>query len=228
MIGAGALAAALLVAALLLLPLAPEAPALAVDRRAIGRRLRRGAAGARARGALPGLLQATGAALRSGLPLPEALRRAAAGCPDPLGARPFADAVARFDVGDPLDRALAAAAAATTDRRVAEALRTLALGIGERLPIERAAALVDALAERAAHDAALDRDLRARTAGVRLQLLVLAAVVPGLAAYLVVTLPGLAAVLGGPLGRTILLPGAVLLELAGVVLGRRIVGAVLR
>ena len=54
----------------------------------------------------------------------------------------------------------------------------------------------------------------------------LAAVVPLLAAYLVVTMPGLALTLGSGLGRTVLVPAAAALEIAGITVGRRIVRSV--
>ena len=49
-----------------------------------------------------------------------------------------------------------------------------------------------------------------------------------LAAYLSLTVPTLALTLGSPLGRTVLIPAAVVLELAGIVLSRRAVADVVR
>ena len=191
-------------------------------------RLRAQAARDRARDAFAELLLAAHALLRSGVPLPETLRRACAGCADRIARRPFDIALARFDLGAPLDEAMRAAASGAADSRTAGALHTLALGVAERLPIDRAAALVEALAERAIHERRLDAEVRARAAGVRTQMYLLAAVVPCLAAYLVLTMPGLGATLASPLGRMVLVPLAALLEIAGIVLGRRIVRQVAR
>ena len=186
-------------------------------------RVRAGSARDRARSSTTGILQTTHAMLRSGIALPEAIRRAASGCGDALARRPFERAIERFDLGDPLDVAIRAAVAASPDRRLVATFHTLALGVSERLPIERAASLLAAMAERAVHDDRLDAEVRARSAGVRLQSYLLAAIVPALAVYLVATMPGLGATLATTLGRTVLLPSAALLELAGIVVGRRIV-----
>lgn len=189
-------------------------------------RARSAAAHGRARSALGPLLVATHAALRSGLALPEALRRAVAGCEDAIARRPFEEALTRFDLGDPLDVALAFGASQARDPRVADAMHTLALGVSQRLPVDRAAALLLAVTEHVRHEEGLENEVHARTAGIRLQLYILSAVVPTLAVYLVATMPGLAATLGSPLGRTVLLPAAAGLEIAGVVVSRRIIRSV--
>jgi tight adherence protein B len=191
-------------------------------------RLRAEAARDRARGAVARILVDAHAMLRSGVAFPDALRRAAAGCEDRLARRPFEIAIERFDLGDALDDAIRGTVAPSMDRRLVATLHTLALGVSERLPIQRAASLVEAIAERAVHDDRLDAELRARTAGIRVQSYVLAALVPCLALYLVATMPGLAATLSTTLGRTVLIPAAVVLEVGGIVVSRRIVRAVSR
>jgi len=189
-------------------------------------RARAGAARDRARRSLVPLLATTHSSLRSGLALPEALRRAVAACDHPITRRPFDEALARFDLGDPLDVALGAGALRAGDRRVSDAMRTLALGVSERMPIDRAASLLNAVAELARHDESLEDEVRARSAGIRLQMYLLAGVVPILALYLLATMPGLAATLGSALGRTVLVPGAAVLEVTGIVVSRRIVRSV--
>jgi Flp pilus assembly protein TadB len=191
-------------------------------------RIRAQVARDRARSATTQVLLTTHAMLRSGVALPEALRRAAAGCPDQIARRPFERAIERFDLGDPLDAAIRGAVVSSADRRLVAMFHTLALGVTERLPIERAASLVGAMAERAVHDDRLDAEVRARSAGVRLQSSLLAAIVPALALYLVATMPGLGETLASTLGRTVLLPLAAFLEIAGILIGRRIVGGVSR
>lgn len=185
-------------------------------------RVRAQAARDRARMSVTQVLLGTQAALRSGLALPEALRRATAGCTDRLARRPFEAAIERFDLGDPLDDAIRAAVAGSADRRLVATFHTLALGVTERLPIDRAASLLAAMTERAIHDERLDAEVRARTAGVRLQSRLLAAIVPALALYLVATMPGLGATLGSALGRTVLIPLAGGLELAGIIVSGRV------
>jgi Flp pilus assembly protein TadB len=194
----------------------------------IAARHRAQAARDRARESAAHVLVSAHAMLRSGVALPEALRRAAAGCDDRLARRPFQVAIERFDLGAGLDDAIRGAVASSADRRLVETFHTLALGVTERLPIERAASLLGAIADRATHDGRLDAEVRARTAGVRFQSYLLVAIVPVLALYLVATMPGLGATLGTTLGRTVLIPVAALLEIAGLVVSRRIVRGVSR
>ena len=166
--------------------------------------------------------------MRSGSTLPEALRRACQGVEDPLARGPFAGALRAFDLGAPLDVSLREAAARARDERASAALETLSLGVAARLPTERAAQLVAAVADRLAFSERLDEEVRARTAGSRLQVLLLAAIVPGLALYLAATVPALATTLGTPLGRGLLVPSAAVLEIAGILLSRRVVARAIR
>jgi Flp pilus assembly protein TadB len=206
-------------------PLAGAALALAPS---IAVRLRARIARDRARASIAEVLVTAHAMLRSGIALPEALRRAADACDDRIARRPFEIAIRRFDLGAALDDAIRSAVASSTDRRLGETFHTLALGVTERLPIERAASLLEALAERAVHDERLDEEIRARTAGLRVQIYLLAGIVPAIALYLVATMPGLGATLSTTLGRTVLIPVAIALEVAGVVVSRRVVRGVAR
>jgi Flp pilus assembly protein TadB len=181
--------------------------------------------GARDRGrrAFARVLVAIGSGLRSGLSLPDALRRALGAEEDPLATRSLRAALRSFDLGGGLDEALQAAAERARDVTERVALGTLALGVTERLPRDRLADLVDAVAERAQFALRLDDEVRARAAGARQQQKLLALLVPALAIYLGLTVPSLAATLGSDLGRYVLIPGAAALEIGGIVLGRRIV-----
>jgi Flp pilus assembly protein TadB len=168
------------------------------------------------------LLRATEAALRSGASLPEALRRACdAATEDRLGRRPFVDALRAFDLGAPLDSALRASGRRAADARSRIALETIAIGIASRLPHDRAGILVGAVTDRLAFEERLDEEIRARTAGLRSQVVLLALVVPAIAAYLAFTVPSLAGTLGQPIGRFVLIPAAVALEIVGVLASRR-------
>ena len=185
-------------------------------------RSRAGAVRWRARLATTHLLRATEAALRSGASLPEALRRACdAATLDRLARRPFAEAIRAFDLGAPLDEALQTSAQRAVDPRSRMVLETIAIGIASRLPYDRAGILVAAVADRMAFEERLDEELRARTAGLRAQVILLALIVPGIAAYLAFTVPSLAATLGQPIGRFVLIPAAVALEVVGLILSRR-------
>ena len=188
-------------------------------------RLRAEAARERAHRSLPAILVTTAAAVRSGVSLPDALQRAADTSADELAARPFARALRAFSAGVGLDAALRETAVAAGDHRARVALGSLALGVAERLPRERLADLVAAVAERAEFEERLNDEVRARAAGARQQQVLLAALVPMLALYLCITMPTLADTLGSDLGRFVLIPGAVALEVAGVLVGRRVVAS---
>jgi Flp pilus assembly protein TadB len=192
-------------------------------------RIQADGARSRARRALSRILVAIEAALRSGISLPEALRRGADAASDPLASRPIVAALRAFDLGSSLEAALGASiGASTTAPRAREAMATLQIAIAERLPRERLADLLGSLAERCRFEEQLEDELNARTAGARQQLWLLSGIVPGLALYLAITIPTLAATLGTDLGRFVLVPAAIGLEAAGIVLSRRIVRAAIK
>lgn len=168
------------------------------------------------------LLQMTLAGLRSGASLTEALRLAAGSGPEPTSG-PFAGAVRAFDLGEPLDVALRNARAQARDQRVILGLDALSLCVAEQLPGSRCAMLVGSAVDRLVFEQRMVDDVRARTSGLRVQIVLLAALVPCLALYLAVTVPGMAETLTTPLGRFVLLPLAAFLETAGIIASRRLV-----
>lgn len=213
--------ASTLVAAAAAAPLALAIPAAIVP--SLWARARADSARDHGRRAFARVLVAIGSGLRSGLALPDALRRATGDLDDAVATRSLRGALWSFDLGAGLDEALFAAAGGARDDTERIALGTLAIGVSERLPRERLADLVDAMAERASFALRLDDEVRARAAGARQQQRLLALLVPALAVYLGLTVPSLAATLGSDLGRYVLIPGAALLEVGGILLGRRIV-----
>lgn len=183
-------------------------PSLVVRRRAARRR------DERARQTVA-LLQLIVASLRSGATLTEALRLAA-GSSSQIGPSPFATAVRAFDLGAPLDAALQDARAHARDRRIILGLDALSLCVAEQLPASRCMTLIGSVVDRVVFEQRIADDVRARTSGLRAQIVLLAALVPGLALYLAITVPGLAETLTTPLGRFVLLPLAAILEAAGI------------
>jgi Flp pilus assembly protein TadB len=171
------------------------------------------------------LLQMTLAGLRSGSSLPEALRLAAFSGAEPTSG-PFAGAVRAFDLGEALDVALRDARGRARDRRAVVGLDALSLCVAEQLPASRCAMLIASAVDRLLFEQRMQDDVRARTSGLRVQIVLLAALVPGLALYLAITLPGMAETLTSPLGRFVLLPLAALLEVAGIAASRRVVSDV--
>lgn len=205
-------------ASLGVLPLAlvgPVVPSVAARMSAARRR------DARARETVS-VLSMTLAGLRSGSSLTEALRLAAGSGPESEFG-PFAGAVRAFDLGAPLDLALREARTRTSDPRVSLGLDALSLCVAEQLSGSRSATLIESAVNRLVFEQQIADDVRARTSGLRVQVVLLAALVPGLALYLAFTVPGLAETFTTPLGRFVLLPLAGVLELVGIVASRRLV-----
>ena len=171
------------------------------------------------------LLQMTVAGLRSGAGLTEALRLAAtSGSEVDFG--PFAAALRSFDLGAPLDAALRDARGRTRDHRLIVGLDALSLCVAEQLPASRCVTLIASTIDRLLFEQRIIDDVRARTSGLRLQIVLLAALVPGLALYLALTVPGMAETLATPLGRFVLLPLAAILEVIGILASGRVAGDV--
>jgi len=171
------------------------------------------------------LLQMTLGGLRSGASLTEALRLAT-GSGRTTGLAPFARAVRAFDLGAPLDVALRDARAQARDRRIILGLEALSLCVAEQLPSSRSATLIASAVDRLVFEQRTSDDVRARTSGLRVQVVLLAVLVPGLAFYLALTVPGMRETFTTPLGRFVLLPIAAMLEMAGILASRRVVSAI--
>jgi Flp pilus assembly protein TadB len=168
------------------------------------------------------LLQMTLASLRSGASLTEALRFATKPGQE-IEPGLFGAALRAFDLGAPLDVALREARVRARDHRVVLGLDALAMCVAEQLPASRCATLIASAVDRLVFEQRIADDVRARTSGLRAQIVLLAALVPGLALYLALTLPGLAETLSMPLGRFVLIPVAAILETAGIIASRRVV-----
>lgn len=190
-------------------------------------RVRAATARERAGRAMTRLVLGTEAALRSGATLPEALRREASSSTEPLARDAVDEAIRAFDLGASLDAGLRSAAASAGDRRMALVLGTLGIAAEERLASARVADLLAGLADRLTFEERLGDEVRARASGARQQQKLLALLVPAIAFVLIGSMPALATALDSTLGRFVLIPGAVSLEVAGVVLAHRIVNEAL-
>jgi Flp pilus assembly protein TadB len=173
------------------------------------------------------VITGTEAALRSGATLSEALRREASASTEPLARDAVQAAIRAFDLGASLDTGLRSAAGSLRDRRMALVLETLGLAAEERLASARVADLLAGLADRLTFEERLEDEVRARASGARQQQKLLALLVPAIAIVLIGSMPALATALDSTLGRFVLIPGAVALEVAGVVLARGIVNEAL-
>src|SRR5262249_28304851 len=153
------------------------------------------------------VLRSTHAALRSGLPLPLALRGALDAASPETRTR-IDTLLGPIDLDGDLASALRSSAETADDARVALGLDALALLAGERLAASRAAAVLASVCDRIAFEERLVAEVGARTSGLRVQVLILAGLVPLLALYLVLTVPGLATTLTSELGLRVLVPVA--------------------
>jgi len=97
---------------------------------------------------------------------------------------------------------------------------------GIRLRRRSVATLIASAVDRLVFEQRTADDVRARTSGLRIQVVLLAVLVPGLAFYLALTVPGMRETFTTPLGRFVLLPIAAMLETAGIIASRRVVSAV--
>ena len=173
------------------------------------------------------VLQGVHAALRGGIPLALALRLALERS-DPLAGDPFIRALEAFDLNVPLDEALRSAAATAHDRRVTVALDALALLAAEQLSASRSATVIASVVDRLTFERRLAEEVRARSGGVRAQIVLLALLVPALSLYLVASMPGLRVTLATPLGTHVLIPAAAVFEVAGILASRAVIRGVAR
>jgi tight adherence protein B len=165
-------------------------------------------------------LEAVAGAARAGLVLREAIALGRDRARGELAGR-MAAALANEELGEPLAPCLGRARAGAP-ARIESFFADLELCASARLGSERVAAFLDDVRDTLRFDRELASDLRARTAGPRVQIWLLAAVVPLLALYLSAMSPTLAGELSSPLGRGLLIPAGALFELAGLVMSRRI------
>jgi Flp pilus assembly protein TadB len=167
------------------------------------------------------LLQTTVAAMRSGVSLTESVRVALSSGND-AALDPVVRAMRAFDLGAPLDAALRDARTDVRDPRVLLTLDALALCVSEQMPASRCITVITSAVDRLLFEQRTSDEVRARTAGLRVQIVLLAVLVPALALYLAVTVPGMRETLATPVGRFVLLPVAGLLETVGILTSRHI------
>ena len=112
---------------------------------------------------------------------------------------------------------------ATAGRNLALVWDNLAICIAHHIPASRAQGLLTELATTVQFNVQVQQEVHARTSGQRLQIWLLAAIVPGLFLYLRLVDRDFFAVLDETLtGRLLLFPAAVCLEVLGVVLSFRV------
>lgn len=167
------------------------------------------------------LLRLLCAHLRTGATYVEALRAAAEGVVTVQVQADLAWIANRFRLDRPLHVSLVAVAARTPSRHLRLAYRVLARSVEHGVAGRRAVTALEGLEATVAANLRAEDDLHARTRGLRIQIAVVALAIPVIHLYLRWTNPASFTVMDQPLGQYVLLPSAVLCELAGLVLWRR-------
>ena len=171
----------------------------------------------------PSLLQAIVAGLTAGNTYLEALRHARRACTDPWISEDLDFVIQRFLLNVPLCDSLREIRTRTTTRNLGLIWETLSLCDANHLPTQAARILLVELASAVQFNVQLANEVRARSAGQRAQIWLLAVIVPAMYLYLRLVNPQLLSVLDETmLGRFILVPLAAILEIAGIALSFRI------
>jgi len=177
----------------------------------------------RSEAAAPGLLQAIVAGLSAGNTYLEALRHARRGSHDLWIAEDLDFVIQRFILNVPLSDSLREVRARITTRNLGLIWETLSICDANHLPTQAARTLLVELSSAVQFNVQLANEVRARSAGQRAQIWLLAVIVPAMYIYLRLMNPQLLSVLDETmLGRFVLFPLAAVLEVAGIALSFRI------
>jgi Flp pilus assembly protein TadB len=171
----------------------------------------------------PRMLQVILASLAAGSTYLEALDEARNRAADRWLRDDLDHVVNEFHLGVPLERSIAEVRTASAGRNLSLVWDNLAICIANRIPAQRAKGLFVELSSTVQFNVQVQQEVRARSAGQRAQIWLLALIVPGLFFYLRLVDSDLFSVLDETsLGRWVLLPVAVALEVLGIVLSFRL------
>jgi Flp pilus assembly protein TadB len=171
----------------------------------------------------PHLIQIVVASLSAGRTYLEALQEARSRAADRWVRADLDYIIGQFHLDVPLERSLAEVRAWTVGRNLGLLWDNLAICIANRIPASRAKGLFVELNSTVQFNTQVQSEVRARTSGQRLQIWLLAAIVPGLFFYLKLVNASFFDVLDETaVGRFVLFPAAVCLEVLGVVLSFRL------
>lgn len=204
-----------------ILALAGAAAGLLIPRLYLGGLVR--AQSQRSEAEAPHLLQAVLAGLVAGGTYLDGLRQARLSCSDAWLQQDLDLVIQRFLLNTPLYESLSEVRNRTTTRNLGLIWDTLRIATENHLPTERARMLLIELSSTVQFNLQLANEVRARSTGQRAQIWLLAIIVPGMFLYLRLMSPQLLTVLDDTvLGRYILFPLAIALELGGIALSLRI------
>jgi Flp pilus assembly protein TadB len=169
------------------------------------------------------MLQVILASLAAGSTYLEALQEARARATDRWLRDDLEHVIGQFHLGVPLEQSIAEVRTATAGRNLSLIWDNLAICIANRIPASRAKGLFVELSATVQFNVQVHQEVRARTSGQRTQIWLLALIVPGLFLYLRLIDADLFTVLDATtVGRFVLLPVAVALEVLGLVLSFRL------
>ena len=171
----------------------------------------------------PRLLQSLLSGLSAGGTYLDALRQARLSCSDPWIREDLDLVIQRFMLDAPLQESLQEVGARATTRNLGLIWETLRICADARLPTHAARNLLLELSAAIQFNVQLTSEVNARSSGQRMQIWLLAVIVPGMYLYLRLMSPQLLSVLDETaLGRFVLFPLAAALEIAGIALSLRI------
>ena len=171
----------------------------------------------------PRLLQAVLGGLSAGSTYLDTLRQARLTSLDPWIREDLDLVIQRFLLDAPLHESLQLVRARVMTRNLGLIWETLVICTANQLPTQAARSLFFELSGTVQFNVQLANEVRARSSGQRAQIWLLAVIVPGMYLYLRVMSPQLLSLLDETtLGRYILFPAAVALEVVGIALSLRI------
>ncbi|HEV3231822.1 MAG TPA: hypothetical protein VG245_06180 [Candidatus Dormibacteraeota bacterium] len=171
----------------------------------------------------PHLLQLLIANLGAGGTYFEALQGARAGLRDRWLAEDLGGVVRQFLLDVPLDQALRAARRRIAGRNLGLVWDNLTICVAQKIPTDRARDLLLDVSTTVRYNVQLAGEVRAQTSGQRVQIWILALLVPAIYLYLRLVSPYFLSVLDETwTGRYVLLPGAAALEALGIYLSFRL------
>lgn len=165
----------------------------------------------------PQLLQVLLANLGSGTTYFAAIQAARAGVTDRWLAEDLAEVAARFLLDVPLEDALRGVRLRLVGRNLGLVWDNLTICVAQNIPTDRARVLLTDIAATVRFNVQLAGEVRAQTSGQRVQIWVLALLVPGIYLYLRAVTPYFLEVLDTTfVGRFVILPVAASLEVLGL------------
>jgi tight adherence protein B len=171
----------------------------------------------------PHLLQLLLANLGAGGTYVDALQATRKGMTDRWIAEDLGIVIQRFLLDVPLDEALREVRGNIVGGNLGLVWDNLTICVAQKIPTERARDLLLDIASTVRFNVQLTGEVRAQTAGHRLQIWILALLVPALYIYLRMVSPYFLSVLDDTwMGQYVLLPAAAVLEVAGIYLSFRL------